>query len=250
MGKRNKRGNETWFTSDPHFGHDNVINFCKRPFKDMKEMMEVMREKHNARVKPDDTVIYVGDIFFYLDKKDAKAYLDSCNGKKILVRGNHDRKANEMLQMGFDFVVEEMVVVIANERVTISHYPFKAPLYVHHYFNLRAMLYKLLRKKGAWSLSRRFYDRRPDNKGQFLLHGHTHGPDKRMEYKPTFLDKLFFNRNVRHRQIHVGVDAWNYEPIPIGEVGNLICTIKREEDERAGIDVQKNNNQRKKRKKK
>ena len=244
MGKKN-RGPQTWFTSDPHFGHDNVLDFCNRPFEDMEDMMEVMRKKHNALVKPEDTVIYVGDIFFHTDKPVAKAYMDSLNGKKILVRGNHDRKARDMTQMGFDFVVEEMVLVIANERVTVSHYPFKAPLYIHHYFNLRAKLYKLLRKKGAWSLSRRFYDRRPDNKGQFLLHGHTHNSLKRMEYAPTFLDKLFRNKNVRYRQIHVGVDAWNFEPIPIGEIGNMICKIKREEDERAGVDVQKNNKQKK-----
>ena len=244
MGKK-KRGTETWFTSDPHFGHDSVIDFCHRPFKDMEEMMEVMRKKHNAKVQPEDTVIYVGDIFFYLPKPVAKAYLDSCNGKKILVRGNHDRKAREMTQMGFDYVVEEMVMVIANERVTISHYPFKAPEYVHRYFNLRAKLFKLIGKKGAWSLSRRFYDRRPINRGQFLLHGHTHGKDKTIPYFKSFLDKIF-GKHTRHRQIHVGVDAWKFEPIPIGEIGNLICQIKREEDLRAGVDIQKNNKQRKK----
>jgi calcineurin-like phosphoesterase family protein len=242
MGKKN-RGPQTWFTSDPHFGHDNVLDFCKRPFKDMEDMMNQMRDKHNAKVNPEDTVIYVGDIFFYIEPKKCKEYLDSLNGMKVLVRGNHDRKARDMLGRGFDFVVEEMVMVIANERVTISHYPFKAPAYIHHYFNLRAKLYKLLGKKGAWSISRRFYDRRPDNKGQFLLHGHTHGSEKVMEYKPTFLDRLFFNRNVRHRQIHVGVDAWDFEPIPVGEIGNLICKIKREEIERSGVDNQKNNKQ-------
>lgn len=245
MGK--PRGPQTWFTSDPHFGHDNVLDFCNRPFEDMEDMLDVMRKNHNALVKPEDTVIYVGDIFFYMDKPVAKAYMDSLNGKKVLVRGNHDRKARDMTQMGFDFVVEEMVMVIANERVTISHYPFKAPKLIHYYFNLRAKLYRLLKKKGAWSLSRRFYDRRPINTGQFLLHGHTHNSKKTMKYKKSFIDWLA--GNTRHRQIHVGVDAWNYEPIPIGEIGNVICAIKREEAERAGVDVQKNNKQKKGRKK-
>lgn len=212
MGK--KKSWQTWFTSDPHFGHDNVINFCKRPFKDMNEMMNKIREKWNAKVSPEDQVIFVGDVFFYLDKSEAKAYLDSLNGKKMLVRGNHDRKPREMNAMGFDFVCEEMVVFVANERVTISHYPFRAPRWKHEYFNIRHKIFKFFKIKGSWSIDNRFYQRRPENKGQFLIHGHTHSKEK-----------------VRGRMIHVGMDAWNYEPVPVGEIGNLITEIKMREYE-------------------
>ena len=235
MGK--KRASQTWFTSDPHFGHDNVINFCNRPFKDMHEMMEKMRIKWNAKVSPEDQVIFVGDIFFHLNKLEAKAYLDSLNGRKILVRGNHDRTPREMNAMGFEFVCEEMVLVIANERVTISHYPFRAPEYVYLYHNIKNKIYKFLGLKGTWALDRKFYTRRPENKGQFLIHGHTHSKRKRFKFVKTWLDRLFFNGKLRHRQIHVGVDAWGFEPIPIGEIGNIITTIKGEEDGRAGKTV-------------
>lgn len=215
-----KKSWTTWFTSDPHFGHFNkdgggVIRFCNRPYKDMDEMMEKIRERWNKKVKPEDQVIFVGDVFFYLNKPEAKKYLDSLNGRKILVRGNHDRKPREMNAMGFDFVCEEMVILIANERVTISHYPFRAPRWKHNYFNLRHKLFKLLKIKGSWGLDNRFYSRRPENKGQFLLHGHTHS-------------KL----RTRGRAIHVGMDAWNFEPVSMGEIGNIITDIKREEDER------------------
>lgn len=207
----------TWFTSDPHFGHDNVIDFCNRPYGDMDEMLDKIRDKWNKRVKPEDQVIFVGDVFFHFKKHEAKAYLDSLNGKKILVRGNHDQKPRQMNGMGFDFVCEEMVLWIANERVTVSHYPFRAPRWKHEYYNLRHKLFKFLGIKGkSWKIDKRFYTRRPENKGQFLLHGHTHSKEK-----------------VRDRMIHVGMDAWKCEPIPMHEIANMISDIKRKEEEYA-----------------
>lgn len=31
-----------WFTSDTHFGHSNIIRYCKRPFSRVDEMNEVV----------------------------------------------------------------------------------------------------------------------------------------------------------------------------------------------------------------
>lgn len=216
MGSK-KRTWRTWFTSDPHFGHDNVIKFCDRPFEDMDEMLDKIREKWNKKVRPEDQVIIVGDVFFHFKRVDAKKFLDSLNGYKILVRGNHDQKPRQMNSMGFDFVCEEMVLYIANERVTVSHYPFRAPLWKHTYYNVRHAIFKFLGIKGkSWRLSKRFYSRRPDDKGQFLIHGHTHSKEK-----------------VRGRMIHVGMDAWKYEPVPMHEIANIISDIKRKEQENA-----------------
>lgn len=217
MGK--KKSWTTWFTSDSHFGHQNkdgggVIRFCNRPFKDMDDMMEKIREKWNKKVSPEDQVIFIGDVFFYLDKSEAKQYLDSLNGKKVLVRGNHDRKPREMNSMGFDFVCEEMVMFIANERVTLSHYPFRLSKWKHNHFNIRHKIFKLLGIKGSWGSDNRFYERRPENKGQFLLHGHTHSKEK-----------------IRGRMIHVGMDAHNFEPISMDTIGNIIASIKLKEEQ-------------------
>lgn len=34
----------TFFTSDTHFGHANIINLCKRPFKDINHMNDMLVE--------------------------------------------------------------------------------------------------------------------------------------------------------------------------------------------------------------
>lgn len=49
-----------WWMSDYHFSHFNIIAYCKRPFKTAEEMNETIIKRHNERVKPDDTVFFLG----------------------------------------------------------------------------------------------------------------------------------------------------------------------------------------------
>jgi len=79
----------TFFTSDTHFGHANIIKFCSRPFKDIDRMNEVLINNWNARIKPDDFVIFVGD-FVFRSSVHVTSYLKSLNGNKTMICGNHD----------------------------------------------------------------------------------------------------------------------------------------------------------------
>ena len=51
----------TFFTSDTHFNHANIISFCNRPFKDVAQMNEAIIEKWNSVIGADDTVFHLGD---------------------------------------------------------------------------------------------------------------------------------------------------------------------------------------------
>ena len=53
-----------WFTSDTHWGHRNVIKFCNRPWKTVKEMDEALIENWKSAVSKDDIVFHLGDFAF------------------------------------------------------------------------------------------------------------------------------------------------------------------------------------------
>lgn len=77
-----------YFTSDTHFGHKNIIRFCDRPFSSVEEMDEALVSNWNNRVKSNDTVYILGDMFFR--SVNAESILKRLKGKKRLIKGNHD----------------------------------------------------------------------------------------------------------------------------------------------------------------
>lgn len=90
----------TWFTSDTHFGHANIIKYCNRPFKDVEEMNAEMIRRWNARVKSDDTVYHLGD-FAFVSPVRAKSICEQLNGIKHIIKGNHDRGLKQLEGYGF-----------------------------------------------------------------------------------------------------------------------------------------------------
>lgn len=83
---------ELFFIADTHFGHENILKFKVdghplRPFKSLTEMHVVMIDNWNRVVSPRDKVYHLGDVAFTREGLDLLGLL---NGKKRLVRGNHD----------------------------------------------------------------------------------------------------------------------------------------------------------------
>jgi calcineurin-like phosphoesterase family protein len=115
----------TWFTSDWHIG-DTRVNMLRRPFVNEDEMFFRLKDEHNKLVHPNDTVYVLGDVCFRKAKHVLSAVKDF-NGKKILVRGNHDRDtSDEEFLVYFDQVIAEgegLEIEYKNINFYLTHYP-------------------------------------------------------------------------------------------------------------------------------
>ncbi len=86
---------EVFVISDTHFGHKNILKFPSsyiegeklRPFKSLTEMNVTIIENWNKVVSVKDKVYHLGDVAWDLASLKLVGLL---NGKKKLVRGNHD----------------------------------------------------------------------------------------------------------------------------------------------------------------
>ncbi len=57
----NKNEMKYFFISDEHYSHTNIIKYCNRPFKDVKEMDDEIIKRHNEVVSSEDIVVHAGD---------------------------------------------------------------------------------------------------------------------------------------------------------------------------------------------
>lgn len=114
----------TFFTSDTHYSHANIIKYCNRPWATVAEMNAGLVANHNAVVKPGDLVIHIGD-FSMGPKASRYAHLPMLNGKIILVRGNHDESSITKLKtFGFEDVVDTYDLVDpVHGKIHCAHVP-------------------------------------------------------------------------------------------------------------------------------
>lgn len=126
---------QTFFTSDTHFGHTNIIKYCNRPFSDVDEMNREMAKIWNEIVGFRDTVYHLGD-FAFGNLTEIERYRKKLNGKIILVKGNHDKGGLENLQNIFDEVVTSASITDGEDILHMQHFPMPDPLdnYPNHYY--------------------------------------------------------------------------------------------------------------------
>lgn len=100
-----------YFTSDTHFNHANIIEYCNRPFEDPAAMNAEIIKRWNKIVKNDDVVYHLGD-FGFGSKEEVAAMVSQLNGIKKLIFGNHDRwKPQVYREMGFKEVYDRPILI-------------------------------------------------------------------------------------------------------------------------------------------
>ena len=112
-----------YFISDPHFGHENILKMCRRPFENVKEMNEAMIDAWNQRVTGNDTVFILGDLFYRCP--DPEPILQRLKGKKRLIIGNHDSSWTDKVDLSRYFVSVDPFLEITDgvRAITLCHYP-------------------------------------------------------------------------------------------------------------------------------
>jgi calcineurin-like phosphoesterase family protein len=119
-----------WITADWHLGEDR-FEIMGRPFKTQMENIETLIKNHNELVQHDDWVIMVGDVC-YQKYPEYLPYVEKFNGKKTLLRGNHDRVfTDEQLSKYFSVIIPEgegIVIYINEKPFYVTHYPTEGKL--------------------------------------------------------------------------------------------------------------------------
>jgi calcineurin-like phosphoesterase family protein len=174
----------TFFTSDHHFGHANIIKYSQRPFADVRHMDEALVQGWNDEVGQDDLIFHLGD--FTLGEN-AQRYFGALNGRIhiLTLEWHHDhrwlnaiRNRNPLVsRSGHAVILLPALTVLTCDAlgsdrhalpITLSHYPLADWEASHH---------------GGWH-----------------LHGHSHGT----------------HENPRGRKcIDVGVDPMNFKPVSL-----------------------------------
>lgn len=194
-----------YFTSDLHFGHAKVIEYCNRPYSSVEEMNEKLISNWNEIVRPEDEVIVVGD--FAMSFRYVESVTNRLMGRKILVLGNHDfphnahkkskHKENQdkwtqaYLDNGWAEIHMKMELNLPGVGlVNVSHLPYVGG--------------------GDSGPEERYTKHRLENDGKWLICGHVHK-----------------NWEIKNKQLNVGVDVWDMKPVSEEEVvKTILCKGK------------------------
>ena len=114
-----------FFTSDEHYGHDRIIEYCQRPFKDVEEMNEVLIAKHNQVVGKNDITVHAGDFGWFKKEADAQKIIKRLYGSHIFIKGSHDH----WLPDSAKFMWRKM---IDGQFVVVCHYAMRTWERAHH----------------------------------------------------------------------------------------------------------------------
>lgn len=126
----------TWFTSDTHYNHKNIIDYCNRPYSSAEEMNESIIDNYNKIVKNNDNVYFLGD-FAFGKKEEIFNVLKRLNGNKHLILGNHDKNIENNIEyfignIGFCSIQYYKEISIMDQKICLFHYACRTFNKAHH----------------------------------------------------------------------------------------------------------------------
>ena len=169
-----------FYTSDLHFGHENVIKYDGRPFSSVEKMNKEMIRRWNDRVRSTDEVYILGDFSLH-NTKLAKEIVKQLHGKKYLIRGNHDEKDMKDL---FDDMWDYKKIKDNGRTLILSHY------FIPSY-------------DGA-------------HRGYIMLHGHSH--NTRVARAEEEIKEMYREKNIPCEAYNAGCMYFNYAPATLDEI--------------------------------
>ena len=112
-----------YYIADPHFGHENILKLCQRPFDSIEDMNRALIAAWNERVTGNDTVFILGDLFYRC--ADPEPILRQLKGRKRLIIGNHDSSWMNKVDLSRYFVSVDPFLEITDgvRGITLCHYP-------------------------------------------------------------------------------------------------------------------------------
>lgn len=79
-----------YLISDLHLGHENIIEYCDRPYESVAEMNDTLVENWNRVIDPDDVVFFLGDLGHFAEEEAIRRWLEELHGRVVFIEGNHD----------------------------------------------------------------------------------------------------------------------------------------------------------------
>lgn len=156
-----------YLTADTHFGHNNIIRYCNRPFNTVDEMDDKIIENWNNVVTNEDIVYVLGDFAF----NNFKTYVDRLNGTRIyLLPGDHDKSAQNYGKLKITDTTLNLKFN-GGTSVTLSHWCYRV-WHASHYNSFHAFGHSHGRLEPvgkSWDVGVDNNDFKPISIGEFIF---------------------------------------------------------------------------------
>ncbi|MBN9610166.1 MAG: hypothetical protein BGO26_02265 [Actinobacteria bacterium 69-20] len=201
-----------FFTSDTHFGHQNIIRYCARPYDDVDRMNDDLVERASNLLADGDMLWHLGDVALG-PLTETLPHLGRIPAAVTLVAGNHDRchpcngargerfieVYRERCRLSDLILTNTTLTLSTGTTVNVSHFPYADTTLDGH------------EDRHGEVIHDRFAPWRPADDGSWLLCGHVHGSWRQSG-----------------RMINVGVDAWGGTPVSEDAIAELIAAGERD----------------------